>query len=179
MAKRTTIDAAIDADRFVAAFDTVVRAADALRGRIVDVDGVPQLRVEPEPPATTEVIDLAEDELDDWCAARISTPVDVTTCAYDSVLIRHTDHRWTWWLDLHHAITDATASALVFESTAAAYAGEHVELGSLRDHLATLARAETTDGWQATRDRWADDHRPAPPIALYGAPGRATTGPSG
>ena len=40
---------------------------------------------------------------------------------YDSVLIRHADDDWTWWLDLHHVATDAAGSALVYAATAAVY----------------------------------------------------------
>ncbi|MEO1064380.1 MAG: amino acid adenylation domain-containing protein [Actinomycetota bacterium] len=175
MAKRTTIDGPIDPERFVAAFDSVVRASDALRGRIVEVDGAPRLRVEAEPPAATAVIELAEDDLDAWCDERIATPVDLTTCAYDSVLLRHGPERWTWWLDLHHGITDAMASALVFEATATAYEGGPIELASLRDHLSELQRLEGDPSWQEVRDGWRARHEPSAPLALYGATGASTT----
>ncbi len=43
------------------------------------------------------------------------------TCSYDSVLLHHGDDRWTWWLDLHHTVTDAWASSLVFDAVSAVY----------------------------------------------------------
>ncbi|MEM8902623.1 MAG: amino acid adenylation domain-containing protein [Actinomycetota bacterium] len=175
MAKRTTIDGELDPDRFVAAFDSVVRAADALRGRIVEVDGVPRLDVASEPPRRTEVIDLPEADLDAWCDERISVPVDATSCAYDSVLLRHDDERWTWWLDLHHVVTDALGSSLVYEATSTAYSGGTLDLGSLREHLGALRRIEETDAWRTTRDEWKDRRRPAPPPTLYGPVDRSTT----
>ncbi len=66
-------------------------------------------------------------------------PIDATSCMYDSVLLRHADDDWTWWLDLHHVATDAWSSALIFEATATAY--EHddpvseagIDLGSVID----------------------------------------------
>ncbi len=43
------------------------------------------------------------------------------TGVYDSVLLRHADDDWTWWLDIHHIATDAWSSALIFEATSAIY----------------------------------------------------------
>ncbi|MFA9563760.1 MAG: condensation domain-containing protein, partial [Acidimicrobiales bacterium] len=147
MGKRFRISGAIEVDRFVTAFDTVVRACDVLRAVIVEGQPGPgpagavgpAARIHDAPPATTEVIDLPLAELDEWCAQRISVPIDATSCMYDSVLLRHADDDWTWWLDLHHVATDAWSSALIFEATATAYeqtdpASEGgVDLGSVID----------------------------------------------
>jgi len=122
MGKRSRIDGPVDPARLVSAFDAVVRRTEMLRSVVAsDTTGQPCLRVLDDPPRVTEVVDLPAGDLDRWCAERIAQPVDATSCVYDSVLLRHDDHDWTWWLDLHHVATDAWSSALVFEATSAAY----------------------------------------------------------
>ncbi len=59
-----------------------------------------------EPPRSTEVVDLADSR-----ARRVVRRPDRAAdrrpvCGYDSVLLRHGDDVWTWWLDLHHVVTD-------------------------------------------------------------------------
>ena len=108
---------------------------------------------------------------------------------YDSVLLRHADDDWTWWLDLHHVATDAWSSALIFEATATAYeqtdpASEApIDLGSVIDgsffeHAARPTKvrsresaAERTAAWEAE----AEAAGPQPPLTLYGERGPRTT----
>jgi amino acid adenylation domain-containing protein len=112
----------LDPDRFVAAFDVVVRNADALRTVITDVGGTPHARVLDAPPARTIVIDLASTEVAEWARARIADPLRMDECPYDSVLIRHpTSSSWSWYVNIHHVVIDAWATALVFRATADAY----------------------------------------------------------
>ncbi|MEM9037198.1 MAG: amino acid adenylation domain-containing protein [Actinomycetota bacterium] len=175
MAKRITIDAPLDPERFVAAFDSVVRSSDLLRATVADDDGQPRLRIRDEPPSRTAVIELDHDELDAWCDDRIARPVDATTCVYDSVLLRHGDERWTWWIDLHHVATDAMGSALVVEATSAAYAGEPFELVGWDRHLARQAEREADETWASTAQRWRALQSAPTPLALHGPVGVATT----
>src|SRR5690606_19361825 len=112
------------------------------------------------------VVDIPGDQVERWCAARISVPIDSTTCAYDSVLLRHGDRSWTWWLDLHHLVTDAVSSALVVEACAAAYRGSPLELAS------TLPTGASSTREQARRERaehrWRQARDARPKLAPYG-----------
>ncbi len=122
MGKVHRIVGPIDAARFVRAVDEVVSASDALRTIVVDRPGrEPRARVLAAPPQHTDVVEIPEPDLEAWCSERIATPVDARTCSYDSVLLRHGDESWTWWLDLHHVVTDGWSSSLVFEAVSAAY----------------------------------------------------------
>ena len=119
MAKLHRITGLLDPDRLVSSFDEVVRESDALRSVIVDrVGQEPTVRVLDAPPATTEVVDLPSGEVEAWVRARIATPIDATSCAYDSVLFRHGDDDWTWWLDLHHLVTDAWGASEIYRACA-------------------------------------------------------------
>ena len=98
-------------------------ASDALRTRIVDPDGEPRVLLDPEP-AATPVIAVARHEAEAWAHGRVLQPLDMGICGHDSVLLSHEDGTWSWYLGLHHTIVDAASRALVFDATAAVYAGE-------------------------------------------------------
>ncbi|MCC6436795.1 MAG: amino acid adenylation domain-containing protein [Acidimicrobiales bacterium] len=161
------IDGPIDPVRFVAAFDAVVRASDALRTVIAEVGGAPHPRVLAEPPRATEVIELAPDALEAWTAQRIATPLPMDRANYDSVLIRHGEHDWSWWLDLHHVIVDAWGATLVFRATAAAYCGVAPELPPFAAHLAAVESARDAELWSRAAAHWAHEPSAAAPTSLY------------
>ena len=172
MGKRHRIAGVIDADRFVRAFDEVVAASDALRTVIVDERDRSVGRVLASPPRRTEVVDLDLVDLDDWCRARIERVVDATACSYDSVLLRHDAGDWTWWLDLHHVVTDAAGSAVVFRSTSERYAAlaSHdstaIELPSFVEYVAAVEAAATSErGAPRRAARVAEWTRRSPDVA--------------
>jgi hypothetical protein len=182
MGKRTRVSGPLDPDRLVQAFDAVVRASDVLR-MVVDArgQGDERVRVLDRPPRSTEVLDLPVTELDAWSRDRIALPIDATECVYDSVVLRHADDDWTWWLDLHHVATDAASSALIYAATAAAYeqlaAGDVVDLTDVvvgeffdvADALANEPGGRDTPEERAAE--WGTDREaagPQPPIELYG-----------
>lgn len=190
MGKRTRISGPLDPDRLVQAFDAVVRASDALR-MVVDTStraGDERVRIFDRPPRSTEVVDVSLADLEQWSRERIAHPIDAAESVYDSVVLRHSDDDWTWWLDLHHVATDAAGSALVYAATAAAYeqlaAGHEVDLtglvvGEFFDVAEALATepggrdtpAERAAEWRADREAAG----PQPPIELYGPVGPRTT----
>ncbi len=130
----STIAGPIDPDRFVAAFAHVVAESDVLRTRI-DGDRV----VVATHPATTAIIQLPRAETSAWARARASTPLDMTEGGIDSVLIEHSDGTTSWYLNLHHVITDATASSAIFTATASAYYGQPSEIPSYYSWAEELA----------------------------------------
>lgn len=159
MALLTHIDGAIDADRLVAAFETVVRSSETLRLTIGDGDRVATAAGVP---AATQIVDLPRSATRPWADQRVLEPVDVSTAVYDSVVIRHDDGTASWYLCLHHVATDATSSALVFQATAKAYHGEPVELVDLDPSMPPITKRR-----QRAIDFWND--RPNAPLieSLY------------
>jgi amino acid adenylation domain-containing protein len=154
MAHLYRIDGPIDPERFVAAFDAVVRAADALRTVVADVGGVPHPRVLAEPPATTSVVPLPVEAVDEWVSARIATPLDMSDCCYDSVLLDHGPQGVSWYLDLHHVVVDAWGATNVFRATAAAYTGEALELPSFAAHLDAVAERAGAEPARVAAAHW-------------------------
>ncbi len=171
MATAHRISGSIDPDRFVDAFDRVVRTCDVLRtviGESPDEASRTRGSVLASPPQRTTVIDLDPTDLDSWMAERIGRPLDVRVCCYDSVLLRHGDDDWTWWLDLHHLVTDATSQTLVHRLTSLAYDGEDIERSSYAD-FADEQAARLVAG-TATSTAVAAE----PPLQPFG-PRRSTT----
>ena len=132
MALLTHLDGPIEPDRLAAAFETVVRASDVLRTRIVIEDGSPLVRIGTEPPqrisGAAAAVSVARADAERWARDRVQRPLDPSECCYDSVILVHDDDTVSWYLDLHHVITDATSSSLVFDATAAAYGGDSIEI---------------------------------------------------
>jgi amino acid adenylation domain-containing protein len=127
MALLTHIAGPLDAQRLAQAFATVVAASDVLRTRVEEVDGSPLVLLDA-PPQEPEVITLDRSEARAWAERRVATPIDLAIRGYDSAILCHPDGSVSWYLALHHVVTDATSSALVFEATAAAYRGQPVAL---------------------------------------------------
>ncbi len=121
----STIAGSVDCDRLASAFDALVRMSDVLRTRI-DLETV--LLDSPAP--ATEIIELGRAGASDWAAERVTSALDMGVTGIDSVIIRHPDQTTSWYLNLHHVITDATASAAIFQATADLYHGARPEIPS-------------------------------------------------
>ncbi|MFW2380621.1 MAG: amino acid adenylation domain-containing protein [Acidimicrobiales bacterium] len=165
MALLSHIDGPVDAERLAAAFAQVVAASDVLRTTIVDSHDGPSVRLS-SAPATTELIRLDREQAADWAAQRVIDPLDMEVCGYDSVIIQHPDGTCSWYLDLHHVITDATASAAVFDATASSYFGEIPHIPSYYDWSGAVQNASDPRTERA-REYWSN-RTPAPRIgSLY------------
>ncbi len=117
---------AVDVERLRQAFAAVVVASDSLRSRVVIDHDEPRIVQHPayETSAITEVLTLPESAFEAWAADRVSRPIDCAVRSYDSVIVVHPEGGLSWYLALHHVITDATSSAIVFERAARVYNGQ-------------------------------------------------------
>lgn len=123
------IDGPVDPERLAAAFRTVVEASDVLRTRLDRATGAVQLIPASDVPGS-EILQLGREAVDEWARRRARTTIDMTHCGYDSAIVLHPDGTVSWYLSLHHVVTDAVSSALVFEATADAYEGTAPDLTS-------------------------------------------------
>ncbi len=170
MALLSHLDGEVDPHRLAAAFEQVVRATDVLRSTIVTENGQDTIRLLPEP-RPSERVELDRQDVDQWATERAALPINMRRCGYDSVIITHGDGTTSWYLALHHVITDATASAAVFQRTAAAYFGEAPSVHSYYSWAKTLASPETTGRAAKRRAKavahWAGRQAPAKVGQLY------------
>ncbi len=175
MALLTHIEGEVDPQRLADAFDATVSQLDALRTRITEEDGKPVVHLDAER-QQAEIHPVDRNKATSWAEARVATPLDTVVRGYDSVILPHGDGTLSWYLCLHHTITDATSSALVFAATAANYHSEEAEHPSYYQWSAALDRRLSTaqnggvdpaDDPAAVRDKRALDHwaaRAAAPV---------------
>ena len=161
MALLTHIDGVVDANRLAQAFQIVVEKSDVLQTRIIESDGVPLVYLDARPQAV-EILAMRRDATEAWASQRVAIPLDLSVRGWDSVLLTHPDGTLTWYLNLHHTITDATASALIFAATAEIYMGEAASPGKSSTQNDSVD--PTTDSAERTRFdsfyQWAHSQNP-------------------
>lgn len=121
-----TITGKVDPHWFAQAFRTVAQNSDALRTVIEESSGIPQRRVLPTMPRELEFVDFSaqsDNELlfQQWLDYRALIPLDIECCLYDVVLVKLAATKFFWYLNLHHLITDAASSFLVYRQVMAVY----------------------------------------------------------
>ena len=157
----------VDVERLSSSFDAVVRANDALRARFFESNGRASMRLV-DSVTPTEVLDLAAAEASAWAHQRIQHSFDLANEVYDSVVLRHEDGTVSWYLNLHHLVTDATATALIVAETAAIYGGADPNVTTFVD-AARDGKSDTTNDrrTELARAHWADRETPSPVAGLY------------
>ena len=166
MALLSHLDGPIDPARFTAAFARTVALHESLRTRI-DADAAEPIAVVTDDDAITDVITLDRSAVVAWAADRVATPIDVGRRSYDSVLVTHLDGTASWYLAIHHVVTDATSSARIFRATAAAYAGDDPQQpDSFRQWARTIHRGGDARRTAASQ-WWAGRSFPEPLGRLY------------
>lgn len=113
----------VDQERLRAAFAEVVKKHTALRTRFFGSDAAEVVaanafRFE------SKTVPLAREGLDAWVATASAKPIDLNSQPFESTILDHGDGSCTWFLNAHHAVTDARSSVLIVEQTAKAYANE-------------------------------------------------------
>ncbi len=168
LALRSHLAADIDPARFGAAFASVVAASDASADRIVD-EGAGPVVVLSDEAAPTAVVDVALADAATGPESRASSPVNMAVHAHDSVLLRHEDRTWSWYLALHHTVTDAASRALVFEATADCLRRRRrAEFASYYDWARSLDQADAPPKVAKARAFWRRPSASAPrPAQLY------------
>lgn len=125
---------ALDVDTFRRAWRRVVDGSDALRTVIIEgADGevrrrvasseaadevAPVQRIEP----VTAGGESGETAFQQWCRDRCARPLDLSRSLVDCVLVPLPGGRTGWYLNLHHLISDAWSTVLLYRQVAAEYA---------------------------------------------------------
>lgn len=120
MARLTQIHGVIDPAKLGAAFLRVVAKSDVLRTTVTGAGSTVTLIPVDELPAT-EIVNLQADEVMAWAEERATKPLDLSIAGYDSAIAVHPDGTVSWFLNMHHVITDAKSSSLVVQATADEY----------------------------------------------------------
>ena len=122
------LDTVLEEIVFLKAWQTVTDHSDVLRSKIdEEADGIPHLNFHPKGSCSTQIIDFsnrenAERDLKHWSLARCARAMSLNGELVDSVLVKLPGKRCAWYLSQHHIITDATSTAILYESVIREYA---------------------------------------------------------
>ena len=182
MALAFRIRGALDLDRFDRAFQWVSDHCESLRTTFVDTDDGPRRVVLPPEEVRSERRTVDAADLDAVLSARSQRILDPGSRLWDSVLYSVAGEDVLWFFNLHHLITDAWSSALLYDAVQDAYrrVGEGTladadPLPSFEEYLAYEARLRGTDRHREARAHWAEEARKARPVHLFGEEGGART----
>ncbi len=122
MAWRFDFRTSLDPASFAQAFRSVVRRCDTLRTIFEETDGVPRQHMLDGPSGAFQVLNFGdEDAVVRWIAEQARRPFDVSRETFRSALLQRPDGPSTWFLNLHHLVTDASSSEIIFREVARAY----------------------------------------------------------
>lgn len=159
----THIDGPVDVGRLAEAFSQVVEQSDVLRSTFHDEQAGASVRLA-SAAVPSAAISLARADVAPWASERASQKLDLTRAAYDSVIVTHEDNTASWFLNLHHTITDATSSSLVFEYTARAYHAEPVDIPKYYAWAEAIRDAPTAS---RAANFWRTRQSATPVVGLY------------
>ncbi|GAB3214056.1 non-ribosomal peptide synthetase [Marinactinospora endophytica] len=181
----------IDTEAFTGALRHVTAETDALRTRIVEVDGTPYQRVEEGPGTPPDLIDLSG-QADPratalaWMRADMATPVDPTVGPlHRFALLRLGEDHHLWYQRYHHIVADAYAITTLARRVADVYTrlarGQRPDdrFGRLADVVAEETAYADSPRHSADRQYWRHLLADRPEPVLLGdappAPPRAAT----
>jgi len=137
----------VDVHSFEQACATLMRSSDALRTVIEDQDGVPVQRVRDRVSTPFVFLDLSDLDdpdkaADNYIHEQVATPFDMSGTMVLFILIKTAEDRFTWYLNHHNLIADATSNVLIYGLIANLYARaragklpETIDLPQYKDYL--------------------------------------------
>ncbi|NER13674.1 amino acid adenylation domain-containing protein [Leptobacterium flavescens] len=119
MAHSFDIEGRINTDIFQKAFAELIVSCDALRTVFREENGLPGQYILAEVPFELPLMDFSgkdEQSIRQWLQERSEQIFDLDRPLFDSVLIKAGEERFIWFLNLHHLVTDATSSTILYEA---------------------------------------------------------------
>ncbi|GAB5535918.1 MAG: hypothetical protein Rubg2KO_21670 [Rubricoccaceae bacterium] len=182
MAQTFTLRGPLDLDAMQEAFQALLDRSDTLR-TVIDVqNGIPLQRVVAPFAYAVEQVDLSRQPdpdaaFADWAHARSRQMFELSERLFDTAFVRLGEDRHVWVLNLHHLITDAWSTSLVYRTMADLYdrarAGTLDEAPLLRSYAEYVAYEQSTRESRLTQRataHWADQLEAIPEsVQLYGA----------
>ncbi|WP_203257038.1 non-ribosomal peptide synthetase [Hyunsoonleella ulvae] len=113
----------VDHDVFKLAFDRLIESTDILRTVIEEENNQPKQRTTPYV-KSIELIDFSRQssaELSVWLKQKSSQPFNLSQQLFYSALLKTSDENYIWYLNIHHIITDASSSVILFNALASIY----------------------------------------------------------
>src|SRR5680860_151391 len=116
----------INTGMFKAAFQQLLNTTDAFQIRFSEDDGIPYQSVRALPDFELEILDFSENPEDaaisEWLLQRSRLPLDLSFQVFDTAVLKITENRYIWYLNMHHLVTDGVSRKMVFKRMAGLYA---------------------------------------------------------
>ncbi len=179
MAFLFSIEGCLDPVRFEDAFRRLVAECDTLRTIFESNNSVPRQRVMDEPPAGMEFIDLSHDvdarsTVFKTVTERVQRLFDLRKCLFDCVLFKCGSNNFSWYLNQHHLITDASSLRLLYLQMQELYADVDAvsgdSSGTFLEYVAFEQTNRSSTAFQQSKKYWADRNATAgeSPTSFYG-----------
>ena len=114
-----TIYGKIDVTIFQKSFYLLVEKSDALRTIFIENNEEPEMQVITDGVVNYEFLDFSNKtlaEIKSWQQEKSIVSFDLERCLYYCALIKKCDDEYVLYLNIHHLITDATSSTIVFKT---------------------------------------------------------------
>jgi len=176
-----TIASKIEREHLQEAFQAVVDRSDALRTIIQEIDGAPHQNVLAKLPYEMRYHDFSEmpdahGEAQKWVQERCRMPLDISKCVFDSALIKLSAEEYLWYLNVHHLVADAWASALIarlvsdfYQRSREGKLDQQSEIPLFQDYVDYERQYLSSPESQEAQAYWKEKlAQPAEAIAFYG-----------
>ncbi|MFS4492236.1 amino acid adenylation domain-containing protein [Maribacter sp. 2308TA10-17] len=127
----------IEEEVFQDAFQELIRKIDALRTIFGEENGIPFQSVLSELKHKADVVDctsMSASEIGDLLHNRSKKTLDLSKKAFDTALLKVDEQKYTWFLNMHHLVTDAVSATLVFKYLSSIY--QHIRENRLEEMVA-------------------------------------------
>jgi len=119
------IRGALDCEKFQTAFQELINRVSILRLVFHEIAGIPYQREMDYLFHEMELVDLSETgeeaNIKDWLSERSQRNFDMSKPLFDTALLKISEERYIWFLNLHHIISDATSSTILYTLMAKLY----------------------------------------------------------
>ncbi|MGB3149317.1 MAG: amino acid adenylation domain-containing protein, partial [Maribacter sp.] len=179
MAHSFDISGNIDVAIFLESFAMLVKKVDALRTVFVEKENIPFQSILETYDYTMDFLDFTsktEDEIQNWIKKKTKANFDFSKPLFKSILIKAGEKRYIWFLNIHHLVTDATTSAILYELQNKIYKNivEHTpqeigEVPKFEEYIRFEIKQKYDELAEQILEHW--EHKTKPPIQepqLYG-----------
>ncbi len=120
------INGTINEKKFKQAFQSLIDITDALRIRFVEENGIPYQFAQETVPYDLQFIDFNQvnpdnTTLSEWLLRRGSQRIDLSLQVFDSALLKLSNDKYLWFINIHHLITDGVSRKIIFDRMSKLY----------------------------------------------------------
>lgn len=108
----------IHVSNFKKAFDALLQQVDALRCVFLEENDLPYQYIKSSLSYEMGFLDLtsySKLEIQNKLQVRTQKIFDLSTCVFDTIIIKADNNHYIWFLNIHHIVTDATTSTILFK----------------------------------------------------------------